>query len=114
MPSFAQRERRRASGSATFTLFVSEPALQSPSQSNCVGVGSRLAPADAWTEQESFVGKGCCQTEVQEEMDEELIDAARAGNVQKLRELIGKGADIEAKDRVRVEVAESCLQVPPN
>jgi len=46
-------------------------------------------------------------------MDEELIDAARAGNVQKLRELIGKGADIEAKDRVRVEVAESCLQVPP-
>jgi hypothetical protein len=35
-------------------------------------------------------------------MDEELIKAAKAGNVQKLRDLIDKGAYIEAKDGVRV------------
>jgi len=46
-------------------------------------------------------------------MDEELCDAARAGDVQKLRELIDKGASVEAKDSVCLGGAESCLQVPP-
>jgi len=60
------------------------------------------------------VGKGChWRTETLKEMDEELIAAAEAGNVQKLRELIDKGATIEATDEVRVGGAERCLQVPP-
>jgi hypothetical protein len=46
-------------------------------------------------------------------MNKKLFDAAKAGNVPKLRELIDKGANIEAKDGVRLGVAESCLQVPP-
>lgn len=59
------------------------------------------------------MGKGCFRTEAQEEMNKKLFDAAKAGNVPKLRELIDKGANIEAKDGVRLGVAESCLQVPP-
>ena len=59
------------------------------------------------------MGKGCCQTEAPEEMAEELIAAACDGDVPKLRELIGKGANIHAMDEVRVGGAESCLQVPP-
>ena len=47
------------------------------------------------------------------ETAEELIAAARAGNVQKLRELIEMGANIDATNYVRVGGAESCLQVPP-
>jgi hypothetical protein len=46
-------------------------------------------------------------------MAEELIAAACDGDVPKLRELIGKGANIHAMDEVRVGGAESCLQVPP-
>ena len=58
-------------------------------------------------------GEGIARNIAQEEMDEELIAAAGAGNVPKLRELIDKGANIEARDWVRLGGAESCLQVPP-
>ena len=43
----------------------------------------------------------------------ELIEAAKAGDVQKLRELVDNGANIEVGDKVRVGGAESCVQVLP-
>jgi hypothetical protein len=42
-------------------------------------------------------------------MDEELIAAASAGNVQKLRDLIDRGANIEAKDKVRERLCGELL-----
>jgi Ankyrin repeat len=95
-------------------LFGNGGAVSAPFAEASCGCG--LTPgsrADAWAEQESFAGKSCFQTEALKKMDEELIAAAEAGDVRKLRELIGKGANINAKDSVRVGCAESCLQVPP-
>jgi hypothetical protein len=98
----------------SFLVQTSETCAAEPFAEQLCGCG--LTPgsrADAWAEQESFVGKGLLGTEAEEEMDKELIDAARAGNVPKLRELICKGANIEAKDRVRLGCTERCFQVPP-
>jgi hypothetical protein len=49
-----------------------------------------------------------------EKLDKEHIDVARAGNVQKLRELFDKGVNIEATDKVRVGGAGSCVYLPPD
>ena len=40
-------------------------------------------------------------------MDEELLTAAIRGEVKKIRELVAKGANIEAKDKVRVQSVEA-------
>ena len=52
--------------------------------------------------------------EMDEKLDKEHIDVARAGNVQKLRELFDKGVNIEATDKVRVGGAGSCVYLPPD
>jgi hypothetical protein len=44
-------------------------------------------------------------------MDEELLTAARLSDVKKIRELVAKGADIEARNNVRAWSVRS--QVPP-
>ena len=41
-------------------------------------------------------------------MDDQLLAAAQAGDVSKLRELKAKGANIESKDTVRVAGVQCC------
>ena len=55
------------------------------------------------TEQE--VARGSDRTEFKA-MDEELLSAAYSGDVKKIRELVAKGADIEAKNSVRARSVE--------